>query len=394
MKRKHLLSAISAFVGVCLLSGSLIAVSASSSGYASIKNSVKDIIMEENNFTSKSHYEVSLNGKVMSSTDITEKISKDDLVKYNRMYKNLIQYSLQDGMSLYVSDYNDNGIIEPENHDYIRIDDESGPDDLTQIGMFAVINKEEAASTVRFLELAADAVVGDLKNNIILTDSDSDSVTYTMSLDSYQIPELVNAGLSVMLSTGRGYKGSRTDSMQNMTRDERLEYMEKNYISFDEFIDTLDIRGVNMTAVLDNEGRLLGLNGNVNIAAKDVWNDIHELVISADMEISDYDSTVCERMDLSDYAPEVIESRLEDHHNSLVKSLESELKRVRTDKNVSEEEREEFENHYNSVMSSFSQADYDRCIELRDKLLYGSPSDEERQAMVNERADIIEKNNF
>lgn len=53
---------------------------------------------------------------------------------------------------------------------------------------------------VNFVELIADTMIGDLKNNIIYVSGDDNSSTYEMNLDAIQIPEVANAGLSAMFS--------------------------------------------------------------------------------------------------------------------------------------------------------------------------------------------------
>lgn len=61
-------------------------------------------------------------------------------------------------------------------------------------------DRKTADKFLRFAELAADTVVGDLKNNFVCVEDGDDAVHYSVTLDSVQIPELVNAGLSMVFS--------------------------------------------------------------------------------------------------------------------------------------------------------------------------------------------------
>ena len=54
---------------------------------------------------------------------------------------------------------------------------------------------------IRVVELMADAFVGDIKNNFVLTEKTDDSKSYSVSLTESQIPEIVNAGVSLVASS-------------------------------------------------------------------------------------------------------------------------------------------------------------------------------------------------
>lgn len=68
---------------------------------------------------------------------------------------------------------------------------------------------------LRFAELATDTVVGDLRNNFVCTADEDDFTSYRVSLDSVQIPELVNAGLSVLFSMSNDTASYATATDEN-----------------------------------------------------------------------------------------------------------------------------------------------------------------------------------
>lgn len=67
-----------------------------------------------------------------------------------------------------------------------------------------------------FLEIAADTVVGDLRNNFICTADEDDYTSYRVSLDRVQIPEIINAGLGVIFAISNDTADyARTDENGN-----------------------------------------------------------------------------------------------------------------------------------------------------------------------------------
>ena len=83
---------------------------------------------------------------------------------------------------------------------------------------------------LRFMELAADTVVGDLRNNFVCTDDSGYYTSYTVSLSSVQIPELINAGLGVLFTMSNNdadhmtYKDDNGNTHKMSDNPERIEY--------------------------------------------------------------------------------------------------------------------------------------------------------------------------
>ena len=75
-------------------------------------------------------------------------------------------------------------------------------------GPFAVISPEDRDSArMRFMEMAADALIGNLKNNITM--STSGGVSYIQgTLTESQVPEIVKAGLDVLVEQSGGWNYS------------------------------------------------------------------------------------------------------------------------------------------------------------------------------------------
>ncbi|MGP1570437.1 MAG: hypothetical protein ACTTH0_05900, partial [Eubacteriales bacterium] len=59
-----------------------------------------------------------------------------------------------------------------------------------------------AEKAVRFFELAFDAFVGDIKNNVVLESKEDGIRNYTVSASEVQIPEVINAGVALFGTYG------------------------------------------------------------------------------------------------------------------------------------------------------------------------------------------------
>ena len=132
---------------------------------------------------------------------------------------------------------------------------------------------------VNFVELIADTMIGDLKNNIIYVSGDDNSSTYEMNLDAIQIPEVANAGLSVMFNpTGDAYDDSEP----------------YNVLGTDPIV-----KNVSVKFTVDNEGRFTNLNAEASMVGNDSNGEKHEATVNITLDMSDYGTTKPERVDIS-----------------------------------------------------------------------------------------------
>ena len=184
-------------VGVLLLSVSVFAAYGSASGYGKYKESVTSLITDTKNATMKLSQTITYDGEVtyknVSITKMdgtngsthTKEVSKDKSYNYENWYSSVngqaIQFSAGDNYyNTWDGDYFANPFGESEYSDKI----------------------------VKFTSLLADTVLGDLKNNFVLVNSEKGFHTYSLDLTADQMPALVNAGLDLMLvsaGTNTGY---------------------------------------------------------------------------------------------------------------------------------------------------------------------------------------------
>ena len=206
MKRSVKVRVISLIVATVVLGGAVTAAAFMGSPYETIKKALLDA-MTYRNATMESQVSMSVNGVQMESSK-SYSISGDnsslryyfdangDAIGYN-YYASSLQVAPArtdtDTQWYYAQVY-------PGNNYYVSRNSE-----------FAMLSPEDRNSAqMRFVELLADLIVGDLKNNIAMT-SESGIRKISGTLTGSQVPELVKAGIDVLIEQSGGYHGLQND---------------------------------------------------------------------------------------------------------------------------------------------------------------------------------------
>lgn len=178
-------------VGVMILAVSATAAFGSVNGYAKYKTAVMALAMEEENFTANAHMTMTLDGETLLDSNLEGKLAAPNYAVRNTFTQNGQTYDEYYGTvdGTYTRYYNDN--------DYYSHTGDSGWTNL--IGYEG--GDEMSDRLITFLELAADTVMGDLKNNFVEVGSEGDSTLYQVNISDSQVPALVNAGLSLFAYT-------------------------------------------------------------------------------------------------------------------------------------------------------------------------------------------------
>lgn len=291
-KKKKITMITGVAVGVVMLAGAALANYNTSNGYDVGKMAAKALLSNEN-YTSDMTVSLSLDGEALSTTHITELYDRNGAVRLNKtekMYGSDQNYGyyrgngetkewLQDGTCIYISEYSDaerkSGAAVYKNSFEWRND--GG-------GMFDADNsmdddeRKTSDRMVRFMELIGDTLVGDLKNNIVYVSGDDDSATYELNLDSVQIPEFVNAGLSAVFS-----------QMQTYDNDDPLAVLGDDPI----------VSNASLKFTVDKEGRLLDGTASGALKGRDENGDIHTVTMDISLKMSNYGTTKPEKLDMS-----------------------------------------------------------------------------------------------
>lgn len=269
-KRKKTAAAVGIILGVTMLAGAVLASYNTANGYEVGKTAVKKLL-ENENYTANAELEVILDGESVVKNTLEELYDRNG----NNQFNSTTTYSydnstwetyVQDGMLIYVDD-GVSGIMYDRDY-YYRV---------ASFDPFCDADSEDRKQTdkvIRFAELVGDTMVGDLKNNIIYTGGDDTYSAYEISLTSIQIPEYVNAGLSVLFSSLR-----QSDEFKVM-------------------VDEPVVDNATLTFSVDSEGRFTDVLGIAQMTGYDDDGTKHTIEVNGSLKMYDYGTTVPQRVDI------------------------------------------------------------------------------------------------
>lgn len=290
MKKKNV-AAICTVAGVCVLTSAAFASYQTANGYDTLKKSLMGSIDYTN---------CTITGNMKASFDGTELVSASYGLEADypnqRSHNYTTTVSPIDGTGTYTSDsyedggyyyyehYNDNG----EKDGLIRNERYGDP----KTNLFGI--DEQDRNTVnkifRFMELAADTVVGDLRNNFVCTEDADDYSSYSITLDSVQIPEIVNAGLSAIFSVANAESTYITvdDNGNEITMSYDANDFEYYILQLgtDPVVDNLNL---NFTAGKD--GNFRDGKATVNFKGTDANGAEHTMTFDIDLSFSNIGTT-------------------------------------------------------------------------------------------------------
>lgn len=281
---KKITMAIGMVLGVTVLTGAALASYSTSNGYVVGKNALKGLVKNEN-YTSTLNMTMSIDGNEIANSSVSElydrngdvKLNKTEYLTSNDSYIGETEYKVyvQDGQR--VVSYKP---VEEEPYSYVDTSEylfgSTGMFD--QLGDTSSNDEKTQEKIIRFAELIGDTFIGDLKNNFVYVSGDDNGATYEINLDAIQIPEVVNAGLSVMFS-----------SMNN--EDYRVNGDEDPFLILG--TDPI-VKNASLKFSVDSEGRLTNADAQFTMSG-----DGHEANIRINSEMKDYGTTQPQRVDIS-----------------------------------------------------------------------------------------------
>ncbi|MDO4552250.1 MAG: hypothetical protein Q4C22_01820 [Bacillota bacterium] len=230
-KKKHLTTLVCLIVGMLVLTSAVYANYDSASGYSNYKDALKYLAFNTNNVT--------IEGSIVLSLDGEELLNQGVAAKYeNGENKNSIySYAETNGEKTYQQYVYDNGKeyvnYDPETNSYYSWEYDSSYSSGAENLMGVDMNDSTERKAIRFAELLADTLVGDLKNNVVLVSQQDGVREYAINLSQSQIPEVVNAGLSFLFTASNAaYAGYEDQGVPSSA---------PCYVSYEDYYETFQV---------------------------------------------------------------------------------------------------------------------------------------------------------
>ena len=186
-------------VGVLVLGISAAAAFGSVNGYSRYKEGVKTLALNTKNVTLNGSLEVSVDGAPQGRVKV--QALKDQNDQAVRILGSVAGKPIQDQYDVLKDGKGITMKLDPVTGKVLDQSEYTSEDMGSSYAQSLLgIDPEDEMSTrmIRFAEIAADTVVGDLKNNFVEVGKKDGSTLYQVEVAKEQVPSLINAGLSVL----------------------------------------------------------------------------------------------------------------------------------------------------------------------------------------------------
>lgn len=264
-------------VGIVMLTTTVFAEVASKSAYGQAKDTLKytaeGFSSEYSNYTIDLSMVVKDNGKITMSDS---SLNKYDRTKSAKESVSTITKGNNKAKEYFYRDKNFMISNDPENNIYYETKLSSEDSGYKLDNPF----KEKRASDI---EKIGDALVGNLKDNVIVTNKHDGSKEFSGIVSETQIPTIVNAVTSYMLK-------NEADSIKHNP------YNKNILPSITKDICVKEVKG---KAIVDKNGLLQNVLGTGTFYGKDDKGVEHKLTFEVLLKVSNVNSTVVNKPDLS-----------------------------------------------------------------------------------------------
>lgn len=189
MNKKRLMTCLAA--GVCILAVSATAAFGSVNGYGNYKAAVKALALQTDNVSAKGTFAMTYDGKSVMNGQVD--IACDGANQSSHILMTDGETSTEEWNTTY------NGVttwFNSDDENYYTYETEN---EKSGHGLLNVSSDDELSNRiVNLMEMGADTVMGDLKNNVVQIGASDGIYTYQLDISNSQVPAIVNAGLSVL----------------------------------------------------------------------------------------------------------------------------------------------------------------------------------------------------
>jgi hypothetical protein len=278
IKNKKMIMALSFCVGAVMLATTAFADITIKTGYDQAKDSLKftaeSIIEKAQSYTMQATVSMKDNDNLLTSNT---NISKTDNV--NEQSESISITENKDGKKHESSNYSDKNtwISHNSGSDIYYVTEHSGSSRYNSQERNPF--KESAAKDA---EKIVDALIGNLKDYVIVNDKPDGSKELSGSLSEAQIPALINAVASF------GFKQSFPQG--GMVNQE---------LSIPQVTEDIFIKSVKATANINKDGLIESILASATLSGKDKDGILHEITLDALVRITDVNSTIITKPDLT-----------------------------------------------------------------------------------------------
>jgi len=276
-------------LGTVMFASTAMAEVMSKSGYDQLKDSMKytaeSLTSDVSSYTLDMSFALKDNGTVISSETSLNKydVSKQAMENVSTNIDGKVKRE-----NYYYADKN--GYINKNSDQNVYyVSEYTSP---REVNSFKNPFKEKEASDV---EKIADALVGNLKDSVVVTENTDGSKVLSGSLKESQIPALVNAVVSLQSKNEFGNRNNNEDNMPKITKD-------------------IFVKEISGKMVVNKDGLIQSILGTGVLSGKDDSGKEHVITLELLGKVTNVNSTVVKKPDLSG---KTVEKNTERDYNKL-----------------------------------------------------------------------------
>lgn len=269
---------VSFTLGTLLVATTALADIANKSGYDQLKDSLK-VTAEQTNekfasYTMDFSMALKDNGKTMMTENETQKYDRSKEASENISSGESLRGDKHNSQNY--SDKTTNIRVSESDPTYYVTDftQESRGEDFSNA--FPNLFKEDQAADI---EKIADAIVGSLKDHVVVTENVDGSKGLKGSLSGVQIPSLVNAVASYTLK----------QEFNNANQDNKMPHLTKDVV----------VKEIKGTAKVNKDGVMESILGTAMLSGKDDKGTVHDVTVEVLAKLSGINSTKVTKPDLT-----------------------------------------------------------------------------------------------
>lgn len=295
MKKKNraVRAAICIGVAVLVLTMAVFANYDNANGYSTIKTALKNVMFSDN-YTLNADLSIDIDGISLASMEDQYLSDRNGDVKAQSVFTftyadgsySTEMHTVQDGYSF-------------------RSFDETSYSTKYKIpfeydgSLVANTNNEVFTKGVNFIETLSDTLIGDIKNNIILSQTDGNNRTYNLNMTGEQLPKYMTAAFSFFCA---GMRSSNTNIISH-TDGEVSQVAEAERLIDSIFRNSTEpyINSINGNVTVDDHDRITAFDGRLVITGYDESDNARNIGFNINMTVGDFDTTTIERVNADEY---------------------------------------------------------------------------------------------
>ncbi len=157
------------------------------------------------------------------------------------------------------------------------------------------INSAQHDESFLEVENLIDSLVGNLRSQVLLSDTDNSGQEITMELKGSQIPTLVNTVGSLII------KHSGQNIAENTTQEHPItEWMNTDFVNdMPKLVSEISIHSITLKANIDQNNFITSQDASFVVYGTDAAGVDHEVMFSIEADFSDYNDTTPDQIDLT-----------------------------------------------------------------------------------------------